>query len=113
MHPRAHKKLSFWNRYYYQYLDSFAGFLVPGDAHKLIVSSEEAAERKKISFPGSRFDYIVASDVLGHIYDVDAFFCQAHKALHDDGRLVITQYNALWEPVLRFASHLGLRKAVI
>lgn len=106
-------KLSFSRRYYYRYLTSFVNFLVPTDAVKNEVSSEEAVRNKKINFPSSCFDCIVASDVLGHIYDIDAFLLEAHKTLQDDGRLVITQYSVLWEPVLRIASLFGLRKAVI
>jgi len=107
------QKLSFSRRYYYRYLVSFVDFLVPQDVAKVEVSSFEAAKNKKINFTDSRFDYIVASDVLGHIYDIDAFLLEVHKRLQDDGRLVITQYSALWEPVLRIASLFGLRKAVI
>ena len=106
-------KLSFWKRHYYSYLDSFVGFLVPHDAVKMEVSKEEAVQNKRINFSRTNLDYIVASDVLGHIYDIDAFLKQAYETLRDDGRLVITQYSALWEPVLRLATHLRLRKAII
>lgn len=85
--------MSPWKRYYYRYLASFVGFLVPLDA-----------------LPG---DYLVFSDVLGNTPDIQAFLAEKGKSLPDDGRIVLTQYNALWEPILRLASHLGLRKGYI
>jgi hypothetical protein len=53
--------------------------------------------------------YVVAIDELGHVHDVAAFFRAAAARIPADGRVVVTQYSALWEPVLRIASHLGLR----
>ena len=87
-------KESLSSRYYYRYLKSFIGFLVPIGADSL-------------------GDYIIASDVLGRIEDVDAFLHDAKRKIPDDGRIVITQYNALWEPVLRLASLLKIRNAII
>lgn len=107
------QKLSFWKRYYYRYLGSFVDFLVPEDAIKMEVSSEEATKNKKINFSGAGFDYIVARDVLGHISDIEDFLVQAKKVLKDDGKIVITQYSTLWEPILRLASLVKLRKGVI
>lgn len=81
---------AFWKRYYYDYLDSFIRFLAP---------------------EGS--DYVVFSDELGRIADIQSFLQEARESLKADGRIVITQYNALWEPILRLASRLGLREGAI
>ncbi len=81
---------AFWKRYYYRYLGSFLSFLVPPDNHS----------------------YFTISDVLGNIEDVQSFLREMKKTLTNDGRIVITQYNALWEPVLRVASRLRLRRAM-
>lgn len=103
----------FWKRYYYNYLDSFIDFLVPKDVEVLTIDPEEATRNKSISLPSKTYQYIVASDVLGHIDDIEGFLHQTKQYLTNDGRVVITQYNALWEPILRLALALGLRKAVI
>jgi len=84
---------SFWKRYYYDYLHDFLAFLVPPGA--------------------SERDYAVSIDELGHVTDVGDFLRRARENLNADGRIVITQYSALWEPILRLASHIGLRNGLI
>jgi len=100
-------KKSFWKRYYYDYLASFVSFLVPVYAKVLYVNQEKLVKN------GEKYDYIVASDVLGNIRDIELFLREMGDCLQNGGRIVITQYSALWEPILRLASYLGLRKAVI
>jgi len=102
--------MSFWKRYYYSYLASFVGFLVPPGAHTFVIDQHMVTKGGRVALVARGYDYIVVSDTLGHINDIQAFFREAKKSIRDDGRLVITQYNALWEPVIRIASYLGLRQ---
>lgn len=55
------------------------------------------------------FQYVVFSDILGHVDDVEAVLREAADRIEWNGRIVITQYNALWEPILEFGSKIGLR----
>jgi len=55
------------------------------------------------------YDYVVFSDILGHVDDVEAVLREAADRIPWNGRIVITQYNALWEPILGLASKLRLR----
>lgn len=71
---------------------------VAGDAHSMPIQSE--------------FDFVVASDLLGHLDDVLTSLRQAQAVLHSDGRLVITSYNAIWHPILSAAEKLGLKMPV-
>lgn len=64
-----------------------------GDAHQ-------------IPFRGA-FDYILLSDLVGHLDDVWRVFRRVHDLCRPDTRVVITAYNALWEPILFLAE--GLR----
>lgn len=105
--------MPFWKRYYYRYLQRFVGSITDPNGRIFIASAHEAAKDHGISFQDKGFEYIVASDVLGHIDDIGGFLRQARSALSLSGRIIITQYSALWEPVLRLAAHLGLRKGVI
>ncbi|MES2059980.1 MAG: glycosyltransferase [Patescibacteria group bacterium] len=105
--PHLGKK--FWKRYYYSYVSGFLSFLVP-DSLTFVASQDEAAAKNIIHIPeGDKFGCIVASDVAGYLNDVQDFFESAGKHLADDGRLIITQYSTLWEPVLKLASFLKLR----
>jgi len=55
------------------------------------------------------FDYIILSDIVGYLEDVQACleglrrFCASHT------RIVISYYNFLWEPILRMAEKLHLK----
>jgi hypothetical protein len=55
------------------------------------------------------FEFVVFSDILGHVHDVEAALREASDRVFWNGRIVITQYSALWEPILDFASKIGLR----
>lgn len=93
------------NRFYHAYVDALIAFLVPDGRRSYIVENpfEPFTEEK------AQYDYVVVSDRLGYVYDIQDFFEQMQRALTSDGRVVITQYSALWEPVLRLASFLRLR----
>ena len=55
------------------------------------------------------FDYVVLSDLLGHLEDIWATFRGLHRVMRRDSRVVITYYSYLWEPVLSLAERLGQR----
>lgn len=106
------KDRDYWrkkNRFYYDYLKSFIDFLVPKEKKILDLSDpliDTGSEK-------GHFDYFIMSDALGYIDDIEEFFRHYKKLLKSDGRIVITQYSALWEPVLRLASLLRLRNPSI
>ncbi|MFA6315887.1 MAG: glycosyltransferase [Elusimicrobiota bacterium] len=55
------------------------------------------------------FDYVVASDVIGSLADVWTAFRNIRRLCKPQTRVVITYYNYLWEPLLRFAEAVGLK----
>jgi SAM-dependent methyltransferase len=56
-----------------------------------------------------KFDYILASDLINDLKDVEEFFHKLHEFATPRTRLVINFYNNLWKPVLRLAEILGLK----
>jgi len=102
------------NAYYYRYLKNLINFLVPEDKKVLRIEVGDSRFWKETLglLPGS-CDYVVATDVLGYEADIQAFMTKASKLINTEGRVVITQYNALWEPILRLASKLGLRMPLV
>jgi SAM-dependent methyltransferase len=50
-----------------------------------------------------QFDYVILSDLLGHLEDVWSAFQALKRVSRPDTRVVITYYNGLWEPVLKLA----------
>ena len=56
-----------------------------------------------------RFDYIIMSDILGYLEDVEKSFLCLKKISNEHSRIVITYYNYFWEPLLRLAEFLCLK----
>ncbi len=56
-----------------------------------------------------QFDYIIISDLIGFLTDIWQAFTELHKVCRPDTAIIITQYNYLWEPVLKLGEKLGLK----
>jgi SAM-dependent methyltransferase len=56
-----------------------------------------------------KFDYIAMSDLLGYLFDVWKVFRNLKRVTHPGTRILITYYNALWEPCLRLAQWLRIK----
>jgi len=59
--------------------------------------------------PEGPFDAIVLSDVLGHLDDIQLAMERLRGLLAPNGRMIVTYYNFVWEPVLKLAESLGLK----
>jgi len=57
-----------------------------------------------------KFDYIMLSDLVGSLWDVQKAFANLRKVSGKGTRIIITYYNFLWEPLLRFAEWTGLKR---
>lgn len=55
------------------------------------------------------FDYIILSDIIGYLIDVERAFLSLKNTSNENTRVVITYYNYLWEPILRLAELLHLK----
>jgi SAM-dependent methyltransferase len=55
------------------------------------------------------FDYVILSDLLGHLEDIWTAFRGLATVCRPDTRVIITYYNYLWEPVLRVAERVRQR----
>ncbi len=55
------------------------------------------------------FDYIILSDLVGDLEDVQEAFARLRNLSGPETRLVITYYNHLWEPLLRLGEVLGVK----
>ncbi len=56
------------------------------------------------------FDYIILSDLVGSLWDVQAAFEAMCSACHDRTRIIISNYNYLWEPAIQMAEKTGLKQ---
>ncbi|MGO4666590.1 flippase-like domain-containing protein [Bosea sp. 2RAB26] len=57
------------------------------------------------------FDYIILSDTIGQLDDIEMALKALHPLCTRDTRLVITHYSHIWEPAIYLADRLGLRHA--
>ncbi|MCD4743374.1 MAG: glycosyltransferase [Desulfobacteraceae bacterium] len=65
------------------------------------IESLESLDRK--------FDYIILSDVIGHLVDIEKAFLNLHKFCNPNTRIIISYYNFLWEPLLKLAEVFKLK----
>jgi ubiquinone/menaquinone biosynthesis C-methylase UbiE len=59
--------------------------------------------------PEGPFDVILVSDAIGLFDDVQTAFERLRPLLSERGRVIVTYYNFLWEPVLRVAETLRIK----
>ncbi len=63
-----------------------------------------------ISFrSGEVFDYVIISDLLSSLWDIQAMFKNLRKLVTPRTKIVISTYNHFWEPILRTGEILGLK----
>ncbi len=64
------------------------------------------ADAEALPLKGS-FDYVVLSNVVGDLSDVWQAMRELRAVTSQASRVVLTYYNYLWEPVLKFGERLG------
>jgi ubiquinone/menaquinone biosynthesis C-methylase UbiE len=56
-----------------------------------------------------KFDYIIISDLLCSLWDIQAFFQNLKKLTSPGTKIIISTYNFFWEPILRIGEIIGLK----
>jgi len=56
-----------------------------------------------------KFDYIIISDTLGYLEDIQGVLRNLRQNCNNRTRIIITTYNYLWDPILRFFEQIGLK----
>ena len=54
------------------------------------------------------FEYVILSDLVGYLEDVQVAFDNLHRVSAPGTRIVITYFNYLWEPILSLAQRVGI-----
>lgn len=57
-----------------------------------------------------KFDVVIISNSIGFFDDVQRVFEQVNKVCHERTRIIITYYNHLWEPMLKFGERIGIKR---
>ncbi|MDQ3046331.1 MAG: glycosyltransferase [Bacteroidota bacterium] len=56
-----------------------------------------------------KYDLIILSNLIGYLDDIQIVFSRLHKVCHPNTKIIVTYYNFLWEPVLKFSEMIGLK----
>lgn len=56
------------------------------------------------------FDYIILSDLVGSLWDVQAVFHRIRDFCHPRTRIIVSYYNYLWEPLMRLGEIIGMKQ---
>lgn len=56
-----------------------------------------------------KFDYIIFSDLVGSLYDVQMAFKNLKNVSHERTKIIISYYNFLWEPILKIGELVGIK----
>ncbi|MDR1593519.1 MAG: glycosyltransferase [Prevotellaceae bacterium] len=56
------------------------------------------------------FDYIIISDLMGSLWDAQKAIHNVRRLCHRQTRVVISQYNFLWEPIIKLLEFLHLKQ---
>ena len=73
------------------------------DISWLVSNTEDASNLEE------SFDYILMSDLVGYLEDIETSFREIRKVCRSNTRLIITYSNYLWEPLLKLAEFLHLK----
>ena len=55
------------------------------------------------------FEYVVISEAIGFLDDIETTLSSLHSLCNKDTRLVLAYYSPLWRPILGLAEHFGLK----
>lgn len=57
-----------------------------------------------------KFDVIIISNLMGWVGDIQQMFAEIKKMCHHQTRIIITHYNYLWEPLIKFAEFIHIKQ---
>jgi len=64
------------------------------------------AEKIELS---EKFDVIILSNLIGYLDDIQRVLEEIQKVCHPQTKIIITYYNFLWEPLLKFGEWIGYK----
>jgi 2-polyprenyl-3-methyl-5-hydroxy-6-metoxy-1,4-benzoquinol methylase len=82
------------------------------DLHFYCLDAEQLNLESHSEFPllATKFDYIILSEVLGDLTNIQQVLTNLQQLCHPHTRVVINFHNFLWEPILNLAERIGQRR---
>ena len=69
----------------------------------------DISEIKSLIKKDIKFDYIILSDTIGYLNDIQKTLEQLHRYCHKDTRLILSYYSPLWSPIFTLATFFKLK----
>ena len=87
-------------------IDISAGMIKEGKKKYPNIEFIEADIEEKVSLSSinDTFDFIIISDTIGYIGDIETTFNNFHKFSNADTRFIVAYYSPFWEPLLNMAA---------
>lgn len=88
-------------------------------SEEMIAWAKEKHAQKNIEFLvmdanditlNEKFDLVIISNLIGFVDDIQNVFEQVKKVSHPNTKIIVQFYNSLWEPVIKFAELIGIKK---
>ncbi|WP_235934232.1 glycosyltransferase [Sunxiuqinia indica] len=57
-----------------------------------------------------QYDVIILSNLVGYLPDIQQVFEQLHRVCHCNTKIIVTYYSAFWEPFIKFAELIGIKR---
>jgi SAM-dependent methyltransferase len=57
-----------------------------------------------------QFDLIIISNLIGYVDDIQHVLNEVKKCCHPNTKVIVQYYNSIWEPLIKLAEILGLKK---
>jgi SAM-dependent methyltransferase len=76
---------------------------------KLNFIQGDVEDKKLISSLEGPFDFIILSDTIGYLDDLEGTFESLHSLCNADTRLIISYYSWRWQPILNLGEKIGLK----
>ena len=57
-----------------------------------------------------KYDVIILSNLIGYLVDIQSVIEELHKVCHNETKILVTYYNILWEPFIKFAEFIRIKK---
>lgn len=89
-------------RYYRKDTKRLLNFIIPSGSKILMAKVGQHLQ--------GIYEYVIIDELIGDIDDVQQYFTDLRKVCNTKTRILVTYYNFLWRPLLKFATHIGWRK---
>ena len=66
-------------------------------------------DESSLNIIGETFDYIIISDTIGYLSDIETTLNYFHKFSNADTRFIVAYYSPFWEPILNIAAKFKIK----